>query len=150
MEALTLMASAPLLRLEGMEKQYYRILLVIFWSIVTGCAVLYGVFSLAGLKGVMAGLAPKTVMVWTYTMVMLTIVAIPLVLKYVREQKNRIVLLGAVLELNTLSHVMLDNRSLGYLTLLTLVAMIFVYPQKTLNEEDQKTVEGLEKGNGKQ
>lgn len=133
-----------------MEKRYYASLLIVFWGILAGCALLYGVFSLMGLTGVLSDLAPKTVMVWTYAMVMLTIVAIPLVLKYVKPQIRRIVLLGSVLEIDTMSYVMLGDKSLGYLTLICLVAMIFVYPQKALAEEDQEILEGMEKGNDKQ
>lgn len=141
------MASAPLFIVARMEKNYYRLLLVLFWSILAGCALVYVLLSWMDLMGLMADIAPQYVMAWSYVAMLATIIAIPLVLKHVKQQQKRIALLGCVLELDTFSYIMLDEQSLGYLTLITLVAMIFVYPKKDLTDEDMKAVEGMEKEN---
>ena len=142
------MASVPPFVFERMEKRFYTMLLVVFWSILIGCGLLYAVFSVLGMIGFLSDLPPKTVMIWSYVLMMATLLAIPLVLKNVKQQQKRITLLGAVLETNTFSYILLGDKSIGYLVLITLVAMIFVYPKKELTDEDQDAMEDMERQNG--
>ena len=142
------MASVPPFVFERMEKRFYTMLLVVFWSILIGCGLLYAVFSVLGMIGFLSDLPSKTVMIWSYVLMMATLLAIPLVLKNVKQQQKRITLLGAVLETNTFSYILLGDKSIGYLVLITLVAMIFVYPKKELTDEDQDAMEDMERQNG--
>ena len=83
-------------------------------------------------------------MVMTGTMELITLAAIPLTLKYVKHSAWRIGIIGLLMTLNTACYYLSANVSFGYMAIILLLTMPFVWPK----ENSHKWQAGAEEVNG--
>lgn len=141
-------------------KQTQTILKLQFWTDLTVTAVMAVLFETEVLStGLLAGLSPNTELVVTTLVELLSLLLIPVSLKMFKfkpvrqdlvqrkEQALRkwgVVRLGvlfSVLFVNTLLYYIYMNTAFGYLVIITLLCLPFVYPSRdrclTETEEEQ-------------
>lgn len=141
-------------------KQTQTILKLQFWTDLTVTAVMAVLFETEVLStGLLAGLSPNTELVITTLVELLSLLLIPVSLKMFKfkpvrqdlvqrkEQALRkwgVVRLGvlfSVLFVNTLLYYIYMNTAFGYLAIITLLCLPFVYPSRdrclTETEEEQ-------------
>jgi len=141
-------------------KQTQTILKLQFWTDLTVTAVMAVLFETEVLStGLLAGLSPNTELVVTTLVELLSLLLIPVSLKMFKfkpvrqdlmqrkEQALRkwgVVRLGvlfSVLFVNTLLYYIYMNTAFGYLAIITLLCLPFVYPSRdrclTETEEEQ-------------
>lgn len=128
-------------------KQVKNTLTLVFWTALTLAVLLVIVYETDMLEpGVMAGTSANGEFVLTTLMELLTLASVPLALKLFRFKKVhndlmtrkadalrtwgllRLGLLGGLLVVNTLLYYIYMNTAFGYMALILVVCLPFVYP----------------------
>ncbi len=118
--------------------EQYKVQLLAFWMPIAMCAALVLLFE-TGIapSGLLADLGQQAEFVTLTAVELLTVAAIPLTLRYVRQQVLRTTLLGDLMMLNTLLYYFFMNTSYGYMAIILLIALAFAYPRKECDDSEQ-------------